>query len=180
MSEPFIAEVRMMATNFPPRGWAFCDGQLLSISQNTALFSLIGTIYGGDGRTTTALPDLRGRAVMAPGNGPGLSSRRLGQKEGVETVLLTQNDVPSHSHALLANIEPGEEDGPGGGNALGRSVGGNVYGDVSTDPSNPTDLEALDGAALSDQGGGNSHNNRQPSLGVSFVIALVGIFPPRS
>jgi microcystin-dependent protein len=98
MSEPFIAEIRIFAGNFAPRGWAFCDGQLLPISQNTALFSLIGTTYGGDGRTTTALPNLQGRAPMHPGRGPGLTERRLGQKGGVETVTLSEAQMPNHNH----------------------------------------------------------------------------------
>lgn len=101
MSEPFIAEIRIFAGNFAPRGWAFCDGQLLPIAQNTALFSLIGTTYGGDGRTTTALPNLQGRAPMHPGRGPGLTSRRLGQKGGVETVTLTEAQMSSHNHTLV-------------------------------------------------------------------------------
>jgi microcystin-dependent protein len=176
MSEPFIGEVRMIAMNFEPRGWAFCDGTLLAISQNTALFSILGTTYGGDGRTTFGLPDLRGRAVMHPGSGPGLPSRRLGERGGVDTVTLTENQMPSHKHTLKANPSPGEHSGPSvptGANALGRSVGGNVYGF-------PANLVELAGASLLSEGGGAAHTNRQPYLVVNFVIALIGVYPPRS
>jgi len=107
MSEPFIAEIRIFAGNFAPRSWAFCNGQLLPVAQNTALFSLIGTTYGGDGRTTTALPNLEGRAPMHPGRGPGLTSRRLGQRTGVETVTLTEAQIPNHSHTVRARTGAG-------------------------------------------------------------------------
>ena len=176
MSEPFIAEVRMTGLNFAPRGFAFCDGQLLQIAQNTALFSLIGTIYGGDGRTTTALPDLRGRAVMGAGDGAGLSSRRLGERGGVDKVFLMESQMPDHAHVLMASTSPGEQSGPnvpaGSANALGRSVGGSVYGDANN-------LVDLAGASLLPVGGGQQHTNQQPYLPISFVIALVGLFPSR-
>ena len=123
MSEPFIAEIRIFAGNFAPRGWALCDGQLLPISQNTALFSLIGTVYGGDGETNFALPDLRGRAAMHAGNGPGLTPRQLGSRSGAATVTLTPGEVPSHNHAMRASPNPGESPDPTG-NTLARSVGG--------------------------------------------------------
>lgn len=171
MSEPFIAEIRIFAGNFAPRGWAFCNGQLLPIAQNTALFSLIGTTYGGDGRTTTALPDLQGRAAMHPGRGPGLTDRRLGQKGGVEMVTLSEAQMPSHTHAMMANPNPGEAPGPGSGNALARSVGGAVYG-----PAN--NLVSL--APLPSAGGGQAHDNVQPYLAINFIIALVGLYPSRS
>ena len=113
-SDPFIAEVMIFAGNFAPRNWAFCNGQLLPISQNTALFSLIGTTYGGDGRTTTALPNMQGRAPMHPGRGPGLSQRRLGENGGFETVTLTENQLPGHSHNLKASAFPANDDDPAG------------------------------------------------------------------
>ena len=175
MSEPFVAEIRILAGNFAPRGWAFCDGQLLPISQNTALFSLIGTTYGGDGRNTTALPDLQGRAPMHPGRGPGLTDRRLGERGGVETVTLSEADIPNHDHALNASPNPGETPGvtsPGGAaNSFARSVGGSVY----ADPSGLTEVATLPVA-----GGGQAHNNMQPYLAMNFIIALVGLYPSRS
>jgi microcystin-dependent protein len=172
MSEPFIAEIRVFAGNFAPRGWAFCDGQLLQIAQNTALFSLIGTTYGGDGRTTTALPNMQGRAPMHPGQGPGLTARRLGENGGAETHTLTEAQMPPHAHSLLAAPDPGE-DGSVSGNALARSVGGNAY----TDSANPVPLAD---AFTQNQGGGQAHNNMQPYLTMNFIIALVGVFPSRS
>ena len=126
MSEPFVAEIRIMAFNFAPRGWAFCDGQLLPISQNTALFSLIGTTYGGDGRTTTALPNLRDRAPMHPGRGPGLTARRLGQKVGVDTVTLVEAQIPSHTHSpMQSGIDPPTTQNPAG-NWPSRHVDPNI------------------------------------------------------
>ena len=175
MSEPFIAEIRIFAGNFAPAGWALCDGQLLPISQNTALFSLIGTTYGGDGRSTTALPDLQGRAPMHPGRGPGLTARRLGERTGVESVALTEAQLPSHDHSLRASPNPGETPGvtsPGGtANSFARSVGGSAY----ADPSGMTGM-----AALSAAGGSQAHNNMQPFLAMNFIIALVGLYPSRS
>jgi len=175
MSEPFIAEIRIFASNFAPRGWAFCNGQLLPISQNTALFSLIGTTYGGDGRTTTGLPDLQGRAPMHPGTGPGLASRRLGQEGGVESVTLSEAQNPSHNHTINAAANPAEAPGPGpsGGNALGRSVGGAYYA-TSTNP------VPFNSATMQNTGGGQAHNNLQPFLAINFIIALQGVYPSRS
>ncbi len=176
MSEPFIAEIRIFAGNFAPRGWAFCDGQLLPISQNTALFSLIGTIYGGDGRTTTALPNLQGRAPMHPGRGPGLTARQLGQKTGVETVTLNEAQIPSHSHTARAASATGNAGlGPGTNNSMGRSGGGDAYQSNTSDS-----LVDLASATLSTTGGGQAHTNVQPFLTLNFIIALVGTFPARS
>lgn len=172
MSEPFIAEIKIFAGNFAPRNYAFCDGQLLPIAQNTALFSLVGTTYGGDGRTTLGLPNLQGRAPMHAGTGPGLPSRRLGERGGVETVTLTEAQMPSHTHAVSAVNLLGDRSNPEG-NALARSVGGNAYG-----PS--TNLVPLADAALPPAGGGNLHNNMQPFLTMNFIIALQGIFPTRN
>lgn len=173
MSDPFVAEIRIFAGNFAPRSWAFCDGQLLPISQNTALFSLIGTTYGGDGRTTTALPNLQGRAPMHPGSGPGLTTRRLGQKVGAETAALTEAQTPAHSHSMQAVNAPGTQYSATGSSTLARSAGGNAY---QTAASN-TDLNA---GALMSTGGGGAHNNMQPYIAVNFIIALAGTYPSRS
>ena len=172
MSEPFIAEVRIFAGNFPPRNWAFCDGQLLPIAQNTALFSLIGTTYGGDGRTTTALPNLQGRAPMHAGRGPGLSDRRLGENAGVTTVTLTEGQMANHNHSLAAVPDPGEDPGPDG-KTFARSVGGMAYGSAGS-------LVPLDPNAMPSEGGSGAHTNRQPLIGLNFIIALQGTYPPRS
>ena len=176
MSEPFIAEIRIFAGNFAPRSWAFCDGQLLPIAQNTALFSLIGTTYGGDGRTTTALPILQGRAPMHPGRGPGLTARRLGEKVGAETVTLSEAQIPSHTHtARAANTFAGTVATPSNTTALDRSSGGNVYHTDTT-----SSLANLASETLSTTGGGQAHTNLQPFLTLNFIIALVGTYPARS
>lgn len=171
MSEPFLAEIRIFAGNFAPRGWAFCNGQLLPISQNTALFSLIGTTYGGDGRSTTALPNLKGRAPMHPGRGPGLTSRRLGQRGGVEMVTLTEAQMPNHTHALKAANAPAEQSAPQN-NSLARSINGTVYRNGGT-------LVQMSDRALPNAGGSQAHNNVQPFLTMNFIIALVGLYPSR-
>jgi microcystin-dependent protein len=174
MSEPFIAEIRIFAGNFAPKGWAFCDGQLLPVSQNTALFSLIGTTYGGDGRTTTALPNLQGRAPMHPGRGPGLTDRRLGETGGVDSVTLSEAQMPNHNHTLRAS------DGRAGsgiavGNSLAEPRDGLLYQNETT--SNLVDLNIQ---AMPPTGGSQAHNNMQPFLTMSFIIALVGLYPSRS
>lgn len=174
MSEPFVAEIRIFAGNFAPRGWAFCNGQLLPISQNTALFSLIGTTYGGDGRSTTALPDLQGRSPMQPGHGPGLTSRRLGEKGGVETVTLTESQMPSHRHSLRASPDTGDLNAPSSDRSIARSGGGFAYQQSNSS------LNALDQASSQDAGGSQAHNNLQPYLAMNFIIALVGLYPSRS
>jgi len=175
MSEPFIAEIRIFAGNFAPRSWAFCDGQLLPVAQNTALFSLIGTTYGGDGRTTMALPNLQGRAPMHPGRGPGLTSRRLGEKLGVETVTLTEAQIPSHSHTARANSSSGNAGaGPSEKNSLGRSRGGDIY--QSNTAANLTDMAT---EAVSATGGAQAHENMQPFLAMNYIIALQGLYPSR-
>ena len=172
MSEPFIAEIKIFGGNFAPRGYAFCDGQLLPISQNTALFSLIGTTYGGDGRSTCALPNLQGRAPMHPGRGPGLTDRRLGQVGGVETVTLSEAQLPNHNHNLMAVPDPAEQPSPAN-NALSRSVGGSAY-------TTPANMVPLASTAVGDAGGSQAHNNMQPYLTLNFIIALQGIYPSRS
>ena len=177
MSEPFTAEIRIFAGNFAPRGWAFCNGQLLPIAQNTALFSLIGTTYGGDGRTTTALPNLQGRAPMHPGRGPGLTARRLGQRAGVETVTLSEEQMPSHSHTanginasqfVSANTGDPTDAAPAGAAAGSAFQSGNAK---------PVTMNS---AALPNAGGGQAHDNMQPFLAMNFIIALVGLYPSRS
>ena len=170
MSEPFIAEIRIVPYNFAPRGWAFCDGQLLPIAQNTALFSLIGTTYGGDGRTTTALPNLQGRAPMHPGRGPGLTSRRLGEKVGITDVTLSEAQIPAHTHALMANDAGHDTPDPGGHSLSDRPL----YHDGTN---NQVDLAS---EAVGTTGGGQSHTNVQPYLALNFCIALVGLYPSRS
>lgn len=176
MSEPFIAEIRIFAGNFAPRGWAFCNGQLLPIAQNTALFSLVGTTYGGDGRTDFGLPDLQGRAPMHPGRGPGLTSRQWGEEGGAETVTLTEAQLPSHTHTVrAANTPRGSVQAPGSNRTLNRSRGGNAYQSDTT-----TGLVLMDAAAAAQAGGSQAHNNLQPYLVMTFIIALVGTYPSRS
>lgn len=170
MSEPFVGEIRMFAGNFAPRGWAFCDGQLLAVSQNDALFSLLGTIYGGDGRTTFGLPDMRGRLPIHAGHGPGLSERRLGAKGGAEKVTLTVNQLPSHSHPLQATTKLAATRDPVG-RAFARAQT-NAY----TDQIAPVSMSS---EAVTNVGGSRSHTNLMPFLCVHFIIALVGIYPSR-
>ncbi len=174
MSEPFIAEIRIFAGNFAPRSWAFCNGQLLPVSQNTALFSLIGTTYGGDGRTTTALPNMQGRSPMHPGRGPGLTSRRLGQRGGTEMVSLTEAQMPNHTHSNMAAIQPASANTPNDTTSMARSVGANAYN------SNPTTAIPMNDGALLNTGGSQPHNNLQPFLVMNFIIALQGLYPSRS
>ena len=173
MADPFVAEIRIFPFNFAPRGWAFCNGQLLPISQNTALFSLLGTTYGGNGQSTFALPDMQGKAPMQPGQGPGLSLHDLGEIGGSETVTLLQSEIPAHSHPLMASTQPGEDPSPGPNEALGRSVGASLY-QTTTTPFVPVSFNAIAPA-----GGNLPHNNMMPYLTLSFCIALQGIFPPR-
>ncbi len=175
MSEPFIAEIRIFAGNFAPRSWAFCDGQLLPVAQNTALFSLIGTTYGGDGRTTTALPNLQARAPMHPGRGPGLTARRLGQKVGVDTVTLTEAQIPSHTHTARATTTAADTSVPSNTTTFGRSLGGPAY---QTDAS--SNLVDMASATLATTGGSQAHTNVQPFLTMNFIIALQGLYPSRS
>ena len=170
MSEPFIAEIRIFAGNFAPRGWAFCSGQLLPISQNTALFSLIGTTYGGDGRTTTALPNLQGRAPMHPGRGPGLTSRRLGQRGGSQSETITMDQMASHTHQMTGRDQDDDSTVPTD----------HWLGVQSTIYRTPSNLGAMAATALPNMGGNQSHTNMQPYLTLNFIIALVGTYPSRS
>lgn len=174
MADPFVAEIRIFPFNFAPRGWAWCDGQLLPLSQNTALFSLLGTTYGGDGKSNFALPDLQGRAPMHPGQGPGLSLHDLGETGGSETVSLLESEIPSHSHAQMASTEDGTQGSLTNGITLANSVGGTLY--QTTTNSN---LVSMNPNALAPAGGDQPHNNLQPYLTFYFCIALQGVFPPR-
>ncbi len=172
MSEPFVGEIRMFAGNFAPRGWAFCDGQLLAVSQNDALFSLLGTIYGGDGRTTFGLPDLRGRIPLHQGQGPGLSSRRLGSKSGAENETLTTNQLASHTHDWNGNTADATEAGPQG-RVLGKPTGLRFFEPAGQDAS-------LASSTIANTGGSRSHTNLMPTLCIHFIIALFGIYPSRN
>ncbi len=168
MAEPFIAQIMMFGGNFAPRGWAMCNGQILSIAQNTALFSLLGVTYGGDGQTTFGLPDLRGRVPVGFGQGPGLSPVILGQAAGVEFVALLQNQMPQHNHPISASN--GAATGSRPGNAF-LSAGGSYSTSADT---------TMNPAMVGISGGGQPHENRQPFLGINFIIALEGIFPARN
>lgn len=176
MSDQFVAEIRVFPFNFPPTGWAFCNGQLMPISQNTALFSLVGTFYGGDGKSTFALPDLQGSAPMQHGQGQGLSLRDLGEQSGSQFVTLLESEVPAHSHALLASTAATDEEGlknPTGGAPGKVQAASPLYGP----PNNPAPMAFQ---ALSVTGGSLPHNNMQPYLALNFCIALQGVFPARS
>jgi len=171
MADPFVAEIRIVACNFAPLGWAFCDGQILPISQNTALFSLLGTIYGGNGSTNFALPNLQGRSAMHRGQGPGLSLRDLGESGGSATTSLQAAQIPAHTHALNAS-SAASSGTPGPTVVLASGASAQVY-------RAPTAMVDMADTALAPAGGGQPHNNRQPYLGVYHVIALQGVFPPR-
>lgn len=175
MSDQFLAEIRIFPFNFAPDGWAFCDGQLLPLSQNTALFSLLGTTYGGNGASNFALPDLMGRTVMGPGQGPGLSLHDLGESGGSESVTLLESEIPAHSHMMQGSGVLGEAASANASRALGRSTGGAAYQNNTV--SNTTQMAPQ---AMGAAGGDAPHNNMQPYLTFYFCIALQGIFPPRT
>jgi Microcystin-dependent protein len=176
MSDQFLAEIRIFPFNFPPTGWAFCDGQLMPISQNTALFALLGTTYGGDGKSTFAIPDLQGNAAMQPGQGQGLSLRDLGEMSGVESITLLVSEIPLHTHTLSANnIDPANALVPESEMSLGVATGGSMYVSGASNPS----LTSMAPQALPPAGGGLPHNNMQPYLTLNFCIAMQGIFPQR-
>jgi len=171
--DPFVAEIRIFPFNFAPKGWAFCDGQILPLSQNTALFSLLGTTYGGDGKSNFALPNMQGNAPMHPGQGPGLSLHDLGETGGSETVTLLESEIPAHSHALRADIldiadtnvvSPNASYALSSGGTLYQAAGNAILADV----------------ALAPAGGDQPHNNLQPYLTLNFCIALQGVYPPRT
>ena len=171
MSEPFIGQIQIWAGNFAPRGWAFCNGALLPIAQNTALFSILGTTYGGDGRTTLGLPNLQARLPMHPGRGPGLSARSLGQVGGSDTVTLNTNQVPGHGHGMGGSGTDNDRISPIGA-AVGFADADNLYRSTADVTMHPDILASV--------GGGGPHNNQQPVLAVSFIIAITGTFPSRS
>jgi microcystin-dependent protein len=170
--DPFVAEIRIFPFNFAPKGWAFCDGQILPISQNTALFSLLGTTYGGDGKSNFALPNMQSNAPMHPGQGPGLSLHDLGETGGSETVSLLESEIPSHSHQMSVSSQLATANDPTGQRfAMGDGI--NLYG-------NANNLVMMSGSALAPAGGDQPHNNMQPYLTLNFCIALQGVYPPRT
>lgn len=172
MADPFVAEIRIFGFNFAPKGWAFCNGQLLPISQNTALFSLLGTMYGGDGKSTFALPDLQGRTPMFWGQGPGLSLYDQGQTGGEEYITLLQSEMPAHNHFIQAVNDIGDSNNPTG-NSLARSAEAAVYSPAGPPPTLMAPLMLLP------TGGNLPHNNMSPYNTLNMCIALQGVFPPR-
>jgi microcystin-dependent protein len=172
MSNPFVAEIRIFPFNFAPKGWAFCDGQILPLSQNTALFSLLGTTYGGDGKSNFALPNMQGNAPMHPGQGPGLSLHDLGETGGSETVSLLESEIPSHSHTVMAS-QADATDQQAGNELFAAGIGLAMY-------AGPAAVRNLSDNAVSPAGGDQPHNNMQPYLTLNFCIALQGVFPPRT
>ena len=176
MSNPFVAEIRIFTGNFAPKGWAQCNGQLMPISQNTALFSLLGTTYGGDGKSNFALPNLQGCAPMQQGQGPGLSLRDLGETAGEQTVTLLQTEMPAHSHGAQGSSGSNQTSPTNNAWASGQKLGGgNLYV-----PTNPQTNVQMNPFATSIAGGNQPHNNMPPFLGLTFIIALQGVFPARS
>jgi microcystin-dependent protein len=174
MSDQFVAEIRVFACNFAPVGWALCNGQLMPISQNTALFSLLGTYYGGDGKSTFALPDLQASAPMFWGQGPGLTDRVLGETSGVPYVSLLESEMPVHAHTLMAAPDPGDLPAPGPSNSLARS-----QPFIYKQPAGAAPAQPLSPSAVGVAGGSQPHNNMMPFLTINFCIALQGIYPPR-
>jgi microcystin-dependent protein len=172
MSEPFLAEIRMVGFNFAPRGWAFCDGQILPINQNQSLYSLLGTTYGGDGRTSFALPDLRGRAPIHVGQSAGGTIHTLGEKSGEESETLTQAEIPSHDHDVSASADVASLPVPAGNQLADSAPNENWH--------SPTNLQAMHSATIANAGGGQGHENMQPWLALHFCIALQGLFPSRN
>lgn len=172
--DPFIGQLIMFGGNFAPRGWALCDGQLLPISSNSALFSILGTTYGGDGRTTFALPDLRGRVPVHAGNGPGLTDKRLGSKGGAETTTLITQNLPAHHHQLIASSQPAAQAGASGGYFPSNGRGGDLL--YASSQGTATSM----GETTGNTGNNTSFNNMQPYVTVNYIIALVGTFPSRS
>jgi len=176
MANPFVAEIRIFPFNFAPRGWAFCDGQIMSISQNTALFSLLGTTYGGDGKSNFALPNMQGSAPMHPGQGPGLSLHVLGETGGTDTVQLIQSEIPSHSHTMMAVNFPADQSTPSPARALARSRNASAYVSGASQSS----LSQMSDSMVAPAGGDQPHNNLMPYLTLNFCIALQGVYPPRT
>jgi microcystin-dependent protein len=172
MADPYVGEIRMFAGNFAPVGWALCQGQLMPISENETLFNLIGTTYGGDGQETFALPDLSGRAPLHHGTGPGLTSRIIGEEGGVEQVTLTVQQIPAHSHPLLARAAGGKSATPDG-NVLASAPATSLY-------TRDTPSINLAANAIEPVGGSQPHDNRMPYLTINFIISLFGIFPSQT
>jgi microcystin-dependent protein len=175
--DPFVAEIRIFPFNFAPKGWALCDGQLLPLSQNTALFSLLGTTYGGDGKSTFALPNMQGNAPMHAGQGPGLSLYDLGETGGSDTVTLLESEIPAHTHGMMSapTIVAADSNIPTS-NSMGKSSQGNAYGAYNA----ANVVQMLPNTALAPAGGSLPHNNMQPYLTLNFCIAMQGVFPPRT
>jgi len=174
MANPFVAEIRIFPFNFAPKGWAFCDGQILPISQNTALFSLLGTTYGGDGKSNFALPNLQGSTPMGQGQGPGLSLRDLGETGGEAQVSLLVSEIPAHTHTAKCSSGMGDQYGPAGNYWATDAGGNNEYASSAS-----ANSEMATGA-VGIGGGSLPHNNLQPFLVLNFCIALQGVFPPRT
>ena len=173
--DPFVAEIRIFPFNFAPKGWAFCDGQILPLSQNTALFSLLGTTYGGDGKSNFALPDMQGNAPMHPGQGPGLSLHDLGETGGSDTVSLLESEIPSHTHQMRGdNQDQADTSAPTSQTVIAKSAGANAF----VAPTVP--LVTMSDNILSPAGGDQPHNNLMPYLTLNFCIALQGVYPPRT
>ncbi|HRY42748.1 MAG TPA: tail fiber protein [Thermoanaerobaculia bacterium] len=173
MADPFVAEIRIFPFNFAPKGWAFCDGQILPLSQNTALFSLLGTTYGGDGKSNFGLPNMQGNAPMHPGQGPGLSLHELGETGGSDTVSLLESEIPAHAHTLRADVlDIADTNVVSPTASFALSSGGTLYQSTAN--------VSLSGNALAPAGGDQPHNNMQPYLTLNFCIALQGVYPPRT
>jgi microcystin-dependent protein len=180
MADPFVAEIRIFPFNFAPKGWANCDGQLMPISQNTALFSLLGTTYGGDGKSTFALPNMQGNAPMHPGQGQGLSLRDLGEMSGTEAVTLLESEIPLHNHNFIATTNAASEPAPTGQTmARGAWSSGSESGVIGAYTATVTPVVQMAFQALAPAGGSLPHNNMQPYLTLRFCIALQGVFPAR-
>lgn len=174
MSSPYLAEIRVFPFSFPPKGWAFCDGQIMSISQNTALFSLLGTTYGGNGTSNFSLPNMQGNCSMHPGQGPGLSLHDLGETGGAEYVTLLESEIPFHTHSVMADLLLATKS-TAAGNSLARTATptpGDIYNSSSANQLNPN--------CVTPSGGGQPHNNMMPYLTLNWCIALQGVYPPRS
>jgi microcystin-dependent protein len=172
MANPYVAEIRVFPFNFPPKGWAFCDGQLMSISQNTALFSLLGTTYGGNGTSNFALPNMQGNCSMHPGQGPGLSLHDLGETGGAETITLLESEIPSHTHSVMADGLFATKTAAAGNSLAKTTSVGNIY--------DPTSAKQLNPNCVTPSGGSLPHNNMMPYLTLNWCIALQGVYPARS
>jgi microcystin-dependent protein len=180
MADPFVAEIRIFPFNFAPKGWAFCNGQLLPLSQNTALFSLLGTTYGGDGKSNFALPNMQGSAPMAPGQGSGLTQRYLGESDGSNTVTLLMSEIPNHNHTFNCLTTDGTT-AASSNNQLGRAFKGSLQGSVSVNMYSTNQPNTnMAPSELAVTGGNQPHNNMMPYLTLNFCIAMQGVYPPRT